>query len=391
MQRIFVKYAIPDSRAKAKKMQFEAVGLNNKLGAVYLAECYTIDAKLDAKQIAKAKNLLANPLAQSADTALAAPRNFSYAVEIGFLPGVTDNIGNTAKETLTDGAKIKFKPGQNIYFSQIFFIHFKDSTPAPSARLRASEDVKKIADSLYNPLIQRSAIKSRDEFLLDGGMDLTAPKVKLQASDKVSRVDLDITDEELIKLGKLGIPEFADRRRGPLALGLNELKVIKNYFNKLGRKPTDVELETLAQTWSEHCKHTIFADPMDELKKGIYKTYIKARHRKNPKKKRRQRFLRFCVYRQCRRNCFDKDYIIRHKVETHNTPSALDPFGGSITGIVGVNRDVLGFGLGAKPIANFYGFCLADPKDKTKLYRDKELKTSDAFRPPHYGRRGGRH
>ena len=70
---------------------------------------------------------------------------------------------------------------------------------------------------------------------------------------------------------------------------------------------------------------------------------------------------------------FDENYIVSHKVETHNSPSALDPFGGSITGIVGVNRDTIGFGMGAKPITNVYGFCLADPKDTRVLYRDKAL------------------
>ncbi|MBU4086684.1 MAG: phosphoribosylformylglycinamidine synthase, partial [Nanoarchaeota archaeon] len=61
-------------------------------------------------------------------------------------------------------------------------------------------------------------------------------------------------------------------------------------------------------------------------------------------------------------------------VETHNSPSALDPFGGSITGIVGVNRDPMGFGMGAKPIMNRYGFCFAPPEDASPLYKDKELK-----------------
>ncbi|MBI5452015.1 phosphoribosylformylglycinamidine synthase, partial [Candidatus Gottesmanbacteria bacterium] len=66
---------------------------------------------------------------------------------------------------------------------------------------------------------------------------------------------------------------------------------------------------------------------------------------------------------------FDEKYLITHKVETHNTPSALDPFGGAITGIVGVNRDTIGFGLGAKPVANFYGFCFADPRIDEALYK----------------------
>ena len=66
---------------------------------------------------------------------------------------------------------------------------------------------------------------------------------------------------------------------------------------------------------------------------------------------------------------FDDHYLVTHKVETHNSPSALDPYGGSITGIVGVNRDAIGFGLGAKPIANIYGYCLADPRNDIPLYR----------------------
>ena len=61
-------------------------------------------------------------------------------------------------------------------------------------------------------------------------------------------------------------------------------------------------------------------------------------------------------------------------METHNSPSALDPFGGSITGIVGVNRDAIACGLGAKPVANSFGFCFANPEDETPIYRDKDLK-----------------
>lgn len=63
--------------------------------------------------------------------------------------------------------------------------------------------------------------------------------------------------------------------------------------------------------------------------------------------------------------------MVTHKVETHNSPSALDPFGGAITGIVGVNRDTIGFGLGAKPVANTYGFCFGYPDDTRPLFRDK--------------------
>ena len=69
---------------------------------------------------------------------------------------------------------------------------------------------------------------------------------------------------------------------------------------------------------------------------------------------------------------FDDQYLVTHKVETHNSPSALDPFGGALTGIVGVNRDTIGFGLGAKPCINVYGFCVGDPDVDPALFRGKD-------------------
>ena len=68
---------------------------------------------------------------------------------------------------------------------------------------------------------------------------------------------------------------------------------------------------------------------------------------------------------------FDDDYLVCDKVETHNSPSALDPYGGAMTGVVGVNRDCLGFGQGARPILNRYGFCLPNADDPSMLYRDR--------------------
>src|SRR5579864_227446 len=196
MHRIYVKYNVNDARAKAKQKQFSALSLKSKIGAVCLLDCYTIDAKLDQKQIEKAKQLLANPLLQSASASPSplAPNSFSFAIEIGCLPGVTDNIGHTTKETLADGARVKFAPGQNVYSSQVFFI---------SGSISAN-DAKKIADSLYNPLIQRAAIINFKD-LDRNGLPLVAPKVKLKGSSKVARVNLNISDAELITLGKRGI------------------------------------------------------------------------------------------------------------------------------------------------------------------------------------------
>ncbi|MBI2029138.1 phosphoribosylformylglycinamidine synthase [Candidatus Gottesmanbacteria bacterium] len=322
---------------------------------------YTIDKKLSSQQISQIADILTNPVSQKASINKQSKTNkFLYAYEIGFLPGVTDNIANTSKEIIEDKLKNKFRPGEGVYSSKLFF-----ATSKPDS------------SKLINPLIQRIHIKSKKDYLKNKGMDKIVPKVNLSGKLKVDLVDLNVSDEELTEIGKSGIKDKNGTRRGPLALDLTYMKTIAKYFKKHKRKPTDVELESIAQTWSEHCKHTIFADPIDEIKEGLFKTYIKGATVKINKP--------FCVSVFTDNSGaieFDKDYLITHKVETHNSPSALDPFGGAITGIVGVNRDAIGFGLGAKPIVNTYGFCFAPPAldKKVILYKDKNL--SNKMLPP---------
>ena len=158
---------------------------------------------------------------------------------------------------------------------------------------------------------------------------------------------------------------------GELWISLRNLcKQSKKYFGKLGRQPYDIELESIAQTWSEHCKHTIFSSEIDEIKNGIYKHYIQ---RATNEIRERGEDICISVFNDnAGAIIFDQRWTVAYKVETHNTPSALDPFGGAITGILGVNRDCIGFGKGAKPVANTYGFCLAEPSDQTQLWRKKD-------------------
>ena len=363
--KIIVKYKIPDARSKAKKSQFESLGFEGKIKSVHLVESYTIDAETSQVEIKQVAEALANPLLEeSFVNDEHAPKRFDWAIEIGFLPGVTDNVGNTTKETIEDLLKRKFAAGEGVYTSLIYFIE---------AKLTESE-IKRIADSLYNPLIQRATLKNTGQYKNDGGIGMTAPRVLLNANMEVSEVDLNISDKELDLLGRQGIKNPDNTRRGPLALDLESLNEIKKYFAKAKRNPTDIELESIAQTWSEHCKHTIFANPIDEIKDGLYKAYIKKATQDIRKKKGKNDFCLSVFHDNSGAIDFDDKYLITHKAETHNSPSALDPFGGAITGIVGVNRDAIGFGLGAKPIINTYGFCLADPNDKRALYRDSEKK-----------------
>lgn len=366
ISRIEIYTTVFDSRAELRKK-------NKKIKSIMLIDAYTIDKKLSQVELNKIGSAVSNPVTQqfyvrsNKDNKLFNQIKFDWAIEIGFLPGVTDNVSHTVKQITEDLLNVKFVNGEDVYSSQITLI---------SGDINKNE-VEQIANSLYNPLIQRIHIKNINQFTTDHGMDFTVPKVKLSKKPTVTKINLEISDENLIKIGKLGILNRDGSRRGPLALDLLFIKTIRDYFRKKKRQPTDIEIESLAQTWSEHCKHTIFANPIDEIKDGLFKHYIKRATeeiRSHFAKASRDRDFCVSVFSDNSGGIvFDEKYLITHKVETHNSPSALDPFGGAVTGIVGVNRDTLGFGLGAKPIANYYGFCLADPRIDKKLYKGKNL------------------
>ena len=353
-----------DSRATVRKKKLQALGFDSKIQEVTLVDVYTIDKKLSKKELSQVAEILTNPVTQHYSFIhFLSPRKFTYAIEIGYLPGVTDNVATTAKEMIEDLLKRKFIGHEQVYTSQITFI---------DGKIRG-EEVKKITDTLYNPLIQRAKILSSSQFQKNKGMGVEVPRVKIDLSKKVDEVNLEVSDEELAVIGKAGIKSSDGTRRGPLALDLTFMKAIRDYFKKKKRHPTDMELESIAQTWSEHCKHTIFADPIDEIKQGLFKIYIQAATEKIRKKKGKKDICVSVFQDNSGAIVFDEQYLVTDKVETHNSPSALDPFGGSITGIVGVNRDAIGFGLGAKPIVNRYGFCFADPLDTKPLYKGANL------------------
>ncbi|MBT5021979.1 phosphoribosylformylglycinamidine synthase, partial [Candidatus Woesearchaeota archaeon] len=133
-----------------------------------------------------------------------------------------------------------------------------------------------------------------------------------------------------------------------------------------------------AQTWSEHCKHTIFAANLDDelsaTVNNIYKTFIRGatnKIRTSWKNRQKEDYLLSVFKDNSGIIKFNEEYAITVKVETHNSPSALDPYGGAITGIVGVDRDAVGAGLGAMPYNHRFFFCFADPKSKRQLFKNK--------------------
>ncbi|MDP3965404.1 MAG: AIR synthase related protein, partial [bacterium] len=369
-ERITVQSTIPDARAKSYLKTLKSILPTLRLNDAAVTVAYTIGAPLTKQECESVAKHLTNPLTEAYSTVrVLAPESYAYAIEIGYLPGVTDNVGHTAKQTAEDCLGRTFKDGEAVY-SSVFIFLIGEVT---------KEEAESAARELHNPLIERATI-----YPAGADFKIVVPRVLLHEHIAVDEVNLDTDEAELSRIGREGIANADGTRRGPLSLSVKQLKVIRDYFSsgggsasggqKLGRNPTDVELEALAQTWSEHCKHTIFADPLDEVREGIYRRYIKGATQKIRKQKGKKDFCVSVFTDNSGAIAFDDDYLVTHKVETHNSPSALDPFGGSVTAIVGVNRDTLGFGLGAKPIANVYGFCVADPNDATNLYRDQAKK-----------------
>ena len=372
ISRIYVIPKTKDSREGLFLKSWNSMGLSGKVTNIGVVDSYTIDSDLSIDDLYRVSSVLTNPILEksSVNELPEDSKEFKYAIEVGYLPGVTDNVGNTARETIADFMHMSQEDTLKVYSSKVYLI---------SGTLKM-DDVKKIAFSLYNPLIERSYVSNAHEIKKDKGLPLVAPEVKLEKKIPVVSVSLRVPDEELVKIGKEGIMDENGTRRGPLALDLTSMKVIQEYFNKLGRDPRDIELESLAQTWSEHCKHTIFANPIDDITDGLYKTYIKGATNLIRKNKGKDDFCVSVFSDNSGGIVFDENYLITHKVETHNSPSALDPFGGAITGIVGVNRDTVGFGLGAKPVANAFGFCFGNPDDEKGLYKDKD-RTFKMFPP----------
>ncbi|MFA5976032.1 MAG: phosphoribosylformylglycinamidine synthase subunit PurL [Elusimicrobiota bacterium] len=151
-------------------------------------------------------------------------------------------------------------------------------------------------------------------------------------------------------------------RKGLLSLTLDEMKTIQSYFKKQRRDPFDVELETIAQTWSEHCKHKTFSGVIEYEEEGrgsrVYDNLLKSTIMRAT-----QELDRPWCWSTFRDNAgviaLDDEWGVAFKVETHNHPSALEPYGGAGTGIGGVIRDILGVGLGAKPVLNTDVFAFA--------------------------------
>jgi phosphoribosylformylglycinamidine synthase len=270
-----------------------------------------------------------------------------WILEVGFKPGVTDNEGRTARDTLA------LILGRDRNFSVYTAVRWHITASL------GREELERIArDLLANDLIQRHVLASAAEWRAASGFPPQAARVTGAPDERVDVLPLRTMD---------GARLMALSRERTLALSLEEMQAIREHYRAPGTaaaraamglppEPTDAELEALAQTWSEHCKHKIFASRIHyrnletgcaETVDSLYKTCIQEATAILRRRMGEGDFCRSVFKDNAGVVAFNETHDLCIKVETHNSPSALDPYGGALTGIVGVNRDPMGTGLGA--------------------------------------------
>jgi len=340
--------------------------------------------------------VFADPVVQFAVTDGSGPdrsprSDWKWLVEVSYKAGVTNPTAITAREALETALGLHFDPETTTVQTATMWLF--SSFPVASM-------VTTTIAGLHNPLIQQAVVLTRDEWTTGKRLPQLYPSAHGVGTRPVETVPLtNLEGEALVRLSK-------DRL---LALTLAEMEAIRGYFRDpatqahrqaagLPAEPTDVELEMVAQTWSEHCKHKIFGAHIaytdsetgeaSEIR-SLYSTYIKQTTRDlEPHRS----FLRSVFHDNAGVVQFDDDTLVCFKVETHNSPSALDPFGGAITGIVGVNRDILGTGKGARPIFNTNYLCFGDPATPAEEIPSGLLHPRAVLRGVHQGIiEGGNH
>lgn len=346
-----------DARAESVQKQLaDFLGISVK--HIHTRDVFTVSADISPADAQATAAAFANPVLQQGVVGVTSVAGYDWLVRVGFRPGVTDNLGRTGKEAIGDIIGRKLTDDEQVFGSVEYYISAPDMT---------RDTVDYLARALLaNVLIETVTVLSADEVAKDG-IPLHKPIVTADDSVHVKEISLEVSDAELMEISRKGI----------LALSIEEMQAIQNYFrtaegrDKYGLKacPTDVELEVLAQTWSEHCKHKIFDAEIDytddngkrEKIVSLFKSFIK---KSTTEIGNEVDWLVSVFWDNAGVIKFNDKVDLVYKVETHNSPSALDPYGGAMTGIVGVNRDPMGTGLGANLLTNAWGYCLGSPFTK---------------------------
>jgi phosphoribosylformylglycinamidine synthase subunit PurSL len=286
-------------------------------------------------------------------------RDFQWAIWVGFKPGVRDTAGAVALEAIQTYLGQPLPPDAAVYTSKLFLLIGKNLTEPQVAQIARQ--------LLANDMIQEFRIFSRPEWDSVNGVGLVLPRVELAHTSAVEAFAIASPDD---------LKELSRRRY--LALRDADLPVILAYFQRpevQARRagvglaaPTDVELEYLAQARSDHCNHNTFRGRFhyrDALSGALFtldnpfKACIEAPTREIA---RHKPWVVSVLWDNAGVGQLDDEFSYVIKGETHNSPSNLEAYGGSLTGIVGVYRDPMGTGKGARLIGGMYGFCVG-PRD----------------------------
>jgi phosphoribosylformylglycinamidine synthase len=322
---------------------------------------YRVDAELRPGEAERVLDELVDPVLQRGALGRLETEPFDLAVTVGYKPGVTDPVGKSALAAVEDTLGRRLDDDDAVFCGRIYRLRGVDRVQA-----------ERIATELLaNPVIETTRVEDWSEWRASEP-DLSVPRVPPHATPAAATVDLSGSDADLERIS----------REGLLALSLAEMQAIRDHFRAaaddprraaagLGAEPTDVELECIAQTWSEHCKHKIFnatiryeEDGAAEVVRSLFRSYIRRTTEELDRELRERDGASWLVsvfHDNAGVIAFDEERHLVYKVETHNSPSALDPYGGAITGIVGVNRDPFGTGRGADLLTNVWGYCFGSP------------------------------
>ncbi len=348
----------PKATAVLRQAKAAAIGLNS----VATARIYLVEGEFNSGQISAIQSrLLADPVCEGCVEGVQNANFGSQVIEVHPLPGVMDPAAQSVRDAIGDlfGASVL---GQtNVSTGMRFDL----------AGLSADQAQGFAKQSLANEVIHRiHAGPFHPASLPKGtGYEFTLRHIPLRG----------LTDSQLERLS----------RDAHLFLSLDEMRAVQSEFDVLGRDPTDIELETLAQTWSEHCVHKTLkatvryrgpkTDTISWTNRPGHVIESDGSVTINNLLKSTVAAATFelmadgvdwalSVFKDNSGViAFDDNYGVCIKVETHNHPSAIEPYGGAATGAGGCIRDVIGTGLGAHPIANTDVFCVAHPtKDPAK-------------------------
>ena len=329
-----LKSHLPDPRGLGLVKDIHDLGITT-VSNVRVADIYWLDTDLTPGKLDLiCQNLLADPVTQEYQYFTPSTQEEGnkagevdkqwHTVEVAYNAGVTDPVEDTVMKAVRDlGVDIRAVKIAKQYFIEGQLDEYQ--LEAICSRL------------LVNPIIQH-VVKWR-QFKLP----------------KNPGYEFMLTQIGILELDRAGLEQI----RQQFGFTNDELQVITAYFSQQGRNPTDVELETLAQTWSEHCVHKTFKGRI-KLGETTIDNLLKSTIMRVTEELAKPWCL--SVFED---NAgvidFDGRWGLCFKVETHNHPSAVEPYGGAATGIGGVVRDPLGTGLGAKPILNTDVFCFAPP------------------------------